>query len=252
MLKSKVFVAAALAVAIGPLGHAQGSKGAPALSAADREEIRVLNAKYSLALGQCDPDHWPLVFAPGDGFFASMGRGRVLGQHRLAEMNRSYDCVYIDGKAQDHAPTVAVPYKIELTATKEGADGFAYYNGGRYEDVYVKTKDGWRFKSRTVVGNREMAAGFSWRDYDAIQRLGDANGGPYEDVYEPWAHGKRFKCANVCISMGQNGTIKGMAYLKDGSHYEDVYAKTKDGSWRFESRTLIAAEGSATRATAAR
>ena len=160
MLKSKVFVAAALAVAIGPLGHAQGSKGAPALSAADREEIRVLNAKYSLALGQCDPDHWPLVFA-ADGFFASMGRGRVLGQHRLGEMNRSYDCVYIDGKAQDHAPTVAVPYKIELTATKEGAEGFAYYNGGRYEDVYVKTKDGWRFKSRTVVGNREQAAGFA-------------------------------------------------------------------------------------------
>lgn len=248
MLKSKVVVAAALAVTIGPLGHAQGSKGAPALSAADREEIRVLNAKYSLALGQCDPDHWPLVFAAPDGFFASMGRGRVLGQHRLAEMNRSYDCVYIDGKAQDHAPTVAVPYKIELTATKEGAEGFAYYNGGRYEDVYVKTKDGWRFKSRTVVGNREQAAGFSWRDYDAVQRLGDANGGPYEDVYEPWAHGKRFKCAGVCISMGPNGTIKGQAYLKDGSHYEDVYARTKDG-WRFESRTLIAAEGNSTRAT---
>ena len=247
MLKSKVVAAAALAVAIGPLGHAQGGKGAPALSAADREEIRVLNAKYSLALGQCDPDHWPLVFAP-DGFFASMGRGRVLGHHRLAEMNRSYDCVYgKDGKAPDHAPAVSVPYKIELTPTAEGAEGFAYYNGGRYEDVYVKTKDGWRFKSRTVVGNREQAAGFSWRDYDAIQRLGDANGGPYEDVYENWAHGKRFKCANVCISMGQNGTIKGQAFLKDGSHYEDVYARTKDGGWRYESRTLIAAEGSSTR-----
>jgi len=109
MLKSKVVAAAALAVAIGPLGHAQGGKGAPALSAADREEIRVLNAKYSLALGQCDPDHWPLVFAQ-DGFFASMGRGRVLGHHRLGEMNRSYDCVYgKDGKAPDHAPAVSVP-----------------------------------------------------------------------------------------------------------------------------------------------
>jgi hypothetical protein len=48
--------------------------------------------------------------------------------------------------------------------------------------------------------------------------------------------------------MGTNGTIKGQAYLKDGSHYEDVYARTKDG-WRFESRTLIAAEGNSTKAT---
>lgn len=249
MLKSKVLLTVVLAIGIVPLAGAQRAN-APALSDADREEIRVLNAKYSLALGQCDPDHWPLVFA-ADGFFASVGRGRVLGRHRLAEMNRSYDCVYVDGKAPDHAPAVLVPYRIDVHATPGGAEGFAYYNGGRYEDVYAKTRDGWRFKSRTVVSNREQAAGFSGRDYDAIQRLADANGGPYEDVYEPWAHGRRFKSAGVSISLGPNGSIKGQAYLKDGSHYEDVYARSKDG-WRFESRTLIAADGNSTGAAGSR
>jgi hypothetical protein len=243
MMNSTVCAAAVLALATVPLASAQSEKAGPTrtrttLSTADREEIRVLNARYSLALGMCDAEHWPAVFVAPDGFFASASRGKVQGQHRLAEMNRSYDCVYVDGKAPDHAPGVAVPYKIELTATPDGADGVAYYNGGRYEDVYVKTRAGWRFKGRTVMSNREMAAGYSWKDLEAIQQLALANGGPYEDVYEPWAHGRRLKHAAVSLSMGPNGTATGKAYLKDGSHYEDVYAKTASG-WRFQSRTLV-------------
>ena len=86
-----------------------------------------------------------------------------------------------------------MPYKLVVEPSRDGAVGVAYYNGGRYDDVYVKTKDGWRFQSRTVVSNRELAAGFSGKDLDEIQRLAAANGGPYEDVYEPWAHGRRLK-----------------------------------------------------------
>lgn len=248
MSRSHVLVAAVLALGVATSPDAQSAKGATALTAADREDIRQLNARYSLALGMCDAEHWPAVFAAPDGFFASASRGKIQGRHRLAEMNRSYDCVYVNGAAPAHAPAVLVPYAITVEATRDGAAGFAYYNGGRYDDVYVKTRDGWRFQSRTVVSNKELAAGFSGKDLDEIQRLAAANGGPYEDVYEPWAHGRRLKSAAVALALGPNGAT-GQAYLKDGSHYEDVYTRMPNG-WRFQSRTLVAAPDSARRATA--
>ena len=38
-----------------------------------------------------------------------------------------------------------------IEATADGAKGTVpLAGGGRYEDVYVKTSDGWRFKSRSV------------------------------------------------------------------------------------------------------
>src|SRR5688572_3907513 len=215
MLNSKVLVVALLAVTIVtsvPAAKAQSGKGGPALTTADRAELEVLNARYSLSLGMCNADVWPTLFEEKEGFFASGSRGKMQGQHRLAEMNRSYDCVYVNGVAPDHAPVVLVPYKITIEATRDGAEGFAYYNGGRYEDVYTRTTEGWRFKSRTVMSNRELAAGYTWKDLDDIQRLAAANGGPYEDLYEPTPRGSRLKSAGVALTMGPNGSATGKAY----------------------------------------
>src|SRR6185295_16574131 len=40
---------------------------------------------------------------------------------------------------------------LVLEATAEGAKGtIPLGRGGRYEDIYVKTGEGWRFKSRSV------------------------------------------------------------------------------------------------------
>jgi hypothetical protein len=149
-------------------------------------------------------------------------------------MIRSYNCVYTNGVAPAHAPGVVVPYKLELTPSREGATGKAYYNGGRYEDAYVRTPRGWRFKSRTVVTNKELEANLTSADFDEIHRLATANGGPYIDVYEPIPGGTRFKSTGVVIAPSPGGAT-GTAYLKDGGHYEDVYVKTPNG-WRFKSR----------------
>ncbi len=251
MLNSKMLAAAVLAGTMVLPANAQSGKGGPALTTADRAELEVLNARYSLSLGMCNADVWPTLFVEKEGFFASGSRGKMQGQHRLAEMNRSYDCVYVNGTAPDHAPVVLVPYKITIEATRDGAEGFAYYNGGRYEDVYTRTDAGWRFKSRTVMSNRELAAGYSWKDLDDIQRLAAANGGPYEDLYEPTPRGSRLKSAGVALTMEPNGRATGRAYLKDGSHYEDVYVKAS-GSWRVQSRTLVAPPDSAGKPTTAR
>jgi hypothetical protein len=203
------------------------------LTPQDRADLELLSARYAWALATCDAEKWPAVFTQ-DGYFTSGSRGRVEGRHRLAEMSRSYNCVYTDGVAPPHAPGVVVPYKLEVSASPKGATGIAYYNGGRYEDVYVKTPEGWRFKSRTVVTNKELAAHLTSADFDEIHELATANGGPYIDVYEPIPGGKRFKSTGVVIAPALEGAT-GTAYLKDGGHYEDQYVKTAHG-WRFKSR----------------
>lgn len=240
MVSARILTAMVLMLGVVSAASGEDGKRGVALTAADRAEIELLNARYALTLGMCNADAWPQLFAAPGGYFASASRGKVDGPHRLAEMIRSYDCGYVNGAAPAHAPGVVVPYRIEVEATPGGAAGFAYYNGGRYEDVYAKTKEGWRFASRTVVSDKERAAGFSAKDFDAIQQLAAANGGPYEDVYEPAARGTRFKSAGVALTLGA-GRASGKAYLKDGRHYEDVYARTSSG-WRFQSRTLVAPE----------
>ena len=99
-------------------------------------------------------------------------------------------------------------YKIVIEPSRGGATGTAYYNGGHYEDVYVKTPQGWRFGSRTVVTNREQAAKLTAADFDAIQLLAAANGGPYADVYEPIPGGTRFKSAGVAIEVETRGDCR--------------------------------------------
>ena len=42
--------------------------------------------------------------------------------------------------------------------------------GGYYDDVYVKTPKGWRFKSRNVVSDEELAAKLTTQDFIEIRR----------------------------------------------------------------------------------
>ena len=213
------------------------SGAAAALTERDRDELRLLSARYSFALGTCDDKTWPELFVAPNGYFASGSRGQVLGRHRLAEMIRSYNCNYVKGVAPTHAPGVVIPYKTEFSATPQGARGVLPYNGGEYHDTYVKTPEGWRFASRTVVTNKELAASLSSTDFAEIQRLAAEKVGPFEDVYEDTPVGKRFKSAGVVIEPAPNGA-KGTAYVKNGGHYQDMYTKTPQG-WRIASREFV-------------
>jgi hypothetical protein len=134
-------------------------------------------------------------------------------------------------------PTVA----IEISSTGPVGRADLGEKVGRYDDEYVKTTKGWRFKSRTVMTPPELAAGLTVQDVRVIRRLAGTDLGQFDDVYVPGADGvKRFRASGVALGLSQEG-VTGRAFLKNnGGHYEDVYVKTPEGGWRFKSRVHVA------------
>ena len=150
----------------------------PALTAQDYAEITQLINRYAYGIDTCGGNGFDYanVFTP-DGVFidrnsdAGYGAGgRVLAQGRqaLAEL--------IGGGAkgcktrQVWTDWSHLMLNHEITATPDGAKGRIYLvqlgmkgpgtieRHGGYEDVYVKTGEGWRIKSRTHVRNKAWHA----------------------------------------------------------------------------------------------
>jgi hypothetical protein len=132
--------------------------GAPsALTALDYLEIQRLVASYGHALdnGLAQTDNGPAyagLFTPDGVAFR-----RLKGFGPLAAIAR----------AQPHGPTYArhILTNVTIAPSPEGATGEQYlvvidppeggkpgrlFLGGHYEDIYVKTAEGWRYKSRTL------------------------------------------------------------------------------------------------------
>jgi hypothetical protein len=115
---------------------------------------------------------------------------------------------------------------------------------GHYEDTYVKTAQGWRFKGHTYISVSETAAGLTAADFDEIRRLGGNDTGQFQDVWLPFPEGKRFKSSGLVIAPAkEGGGATGRGILADGGRYDDLYVKTSEG-WRFTSRQYSPAEGS--------
>jgi hypothetical protein len=144
------------AVAIG-VARAQQRGSAPApLSAQDILDIQQLGAKYAYGLdtGADNGYYYANVFTP-DGSFQNW-----VGRDQLAAVAREGG-----GRLKFHGyQHIVSNFIIEPTA--EGAAGSQFVSvlvvggngkppvidhGGRYEDVYVKTAEGWRIKSRKYV-----------------------------------------------------------------------------------------------------
>ena len=132
---------------------------------------------------------------------------------------------------------------VTITSAREGVTGRADLgaNVGQYDDEYVKTPKGWRFKSRTVMTSPELAAGLTARDVKAIRRLAGTDLGQFDDLYVAGPDGvKRFRSSGVATGLSSEG-VTGRAYLRNnGGYYDDVYVRTADGGWRFKSRTYVA------------
>lgn len=144
-----------LAIAVAGCLTADPAEAQTALSQADREEIQQLSEKYLRLLNSCAAEEYAALFAPG-AYFESTFRGRVEGREKLIELVTSERHCQ-PGAAPRQGGANAAPVTIDATA--DGARGFALLaaNVGAYVDTYVKTAQGWRFKSRSVLTPQELA-----------------------------------------------------------------------------------------------
>ncbi len=126
------------------------------LTPLDHLEIRQLVARYAYAVdsGADNGYLYAALFAP-DGAFADRSGRETSGREALATLARR------NTRGVQSAFHFIVNHVIEPTA--DGAIGRQYllqlrigegerpndvFGGGRYDDVYVKTAEGWRFKRR--------------------------------------------------------------------------------------------------------
>jgi hypothetical protein len=233
---SLMSVAGLLGLASAGALEAQG-----ALTPQDRAEIQELSAKYARTLGSCAAEEYADLFAPGTGYFASNFRGEVVGRERLIALVRSERHCIGAPSPGNAAPRPVPTAVIEMSGTGPIGRADLGEKVGRYDDEYVKTSKGWRFKSRTVMTAQELAAGLTVQDMRAIRRLAGSDLGQFDDVYVAGADGvKRFRASGVAMGLSAEG-VTGRAFLKNnGGHYEDVYVRTPEGGWRFKSRLHIA------------
>jgi hypothetical protein len=121
------------------------------LSTQDIVEITQLYAKYNHAIDGGNAEAWADTFTE-DGVFNTRFKGR--------EQLMGFIKTWKDGGGASRRHWNS---NLMLTGTSEGADGAVYLTlwnigtkpqtimtTGMYEDKLVKTKSGWRFKSRLV------------------------------------------------------------------------------------------------------
>ena len=168
-------IAAALAVLI--TWRAALSAQTAALTPQDYIAIQQLVSKYAYAIDECTNRGYDYadLYLP-DGTFSTSRNGKILstfaGRERLAEAARGGmpDCKDVPwagivhmlvNHVIDPAPGGASG-KVYLIAVGLDGEPGKVEAQGRYEDVYVKTLQGWRFKSRVHVlapGQAEVSRG---------------------------------------------------------------------------------------------
>jgi hypothetical protein len=218
----------------------------------DRTEIQALSTTYRRALLGCAAEEYADLFATPGGYFGSSSRGEVRERHALMEMVLSYDrCHSAPASAAAGQPAATSSPAPVIEPAPEGARARIIYSrgGGYYDDVYVKTPQGWRFKSRNVVSDEEAAAKLTTRDFIEIRQLAGDDHGHYENLYgDDKKIGPRgltkgpdrrpFRTSGLRLTPVPGG-VRGTAYLRDnGGRYDDLYVKTPDG-WRIKERVYV-------------
>src|SRR5712691_2923373 len=161
-----LFASALAASLLTGAAHAQQKSGPGTLTDQDRAQIRQLSDAYGRALGLCQAEEYADLFAAPDGYFASGPRGRVAGREKLLALLRS-ERHCNDGSEKS---VRNIPSSVVIEPTPDGATGRApLANAGHYEDTYVKTAVGWRFKGRTYISPQEEAAKLTAVDFNEIR-----------------------------------------------------------------------------------
>lgn len=258
---SSVVIAAMLLAgfAVAGVSAQSGPWSGPTLTDRDRAEIQALSVIYRRALLRCEAEVYADLFATPGGYFASPVRGEVREKSSLMEMVLSYDRCGSPATVVSAGPNGPTPLATPtIEPAPEGARARIPYGagGGYYDDVYVKTPKGWRFKSRAVVSDTELSLTFTAQDAIEIRQLAGDDHGHYENLYgdenqaiSPRGIGvagrdtRPFRTSGLRLTVQPDGTVKGLAYLREnGGHYEDVYVRTSQG-WRITERQYVPPTG---------
>ena len=179
-----VAIALALLLAFA-VGRAQqrSTSNTPTLTAADRLEIQELLARYMFVLDSC-PDHnngydYADLYTE-DGQFGANPKGR----EALAKAaGRTSDGTCAPQRLRGANNEIHLNVAPVIVPTPEGARGTSYllmiggpakqiYWAGWYEDTYVKTPKGWRFKTRDhVAGARAGIPADAAAKRSALERV---------------------------------------------------------------------------------
>jgi hypothetical protein len=163
MLKPKGLIAIVVTVAaLAIAAHAQQNNAKPStLAAQDILEIQQLVANYSYALDTAADNGYMYadLFTPDGAFGRTVGRENIAKMVRDGHQNSGWGHIMnlITNVAIQPSPEGATgkQYAVAIDTSKEPN---VVYHTGHYQDAYVKTASGWRFKSRTFVGHSAATA----------------------------------------------------------------------------------------------
>jgi hypothetical protein len=153
------FVGVVFVAAAGGQPRSGAQSQAPALTAMDYIEIQQLVSSYPYGLdGNTDNgESYANLFAPG----AVFGRPRTEGHENLKALANTqprgakYVRHFITNHVIEAAPGGATGKEyVAIIDIGENGNASAIALGGRYDDEYVKTPQGWKFKTRTFTPSR--------------------------------------------------------------------------------------------------
>jgi hypothetical protein len=160
------FSAAVAAVTVLTLPPASTAQQPKELTALDYIQIQQLVAKYARAIDTCSNNGYDYAdLFTADGAFVPVVNGKTIpgiqGREKLAEVSGggSKGCKNVgwitQGVHHIYVNHIITPTAEGATGTVDmmmiglGGDPNKIQNDGYYEDLYVKTAQGWRFKQRT-------------------------------------------------------------------------------------------------------
>jgi actinorhodin biosynthesis protein ActVIA len=170
----RMFAATLSAVAILVLPVAGGAQQPMALTALDYIQIQQLVARYARAMDTCSNNGYDYadLYTP-DGVFLPIINGKAIpgiqGREKLAEVsgggsNQCKNVGWIEqGVHHLYVNHIITPTPEGATGTVDmlliglGGDPNKIEHDGYYEDLYVKTAQGWRFKQRTHYATYDAA-----------------------------------------------------------------------------------------------
>ena len=171
MVKGKVLLVILAVAAATVVTSMRAATKTPALTALDYIEIQQLVNRYAFAIDTCSNNGYDYaeLYTPDGVFYWGVGSRKSVGREQLAEAagGGKNGCKKLQTATAEQPLATHTTVNLIIESSPEGATGKSYlvYPGdsgthsdpthsghvGGYQDVYVKTAQGWRFKSRLHV-----------------------------------------------------------------------------------------------------